>query len=192
MNFLKGEFHKCCGNSCDFPSAKWPEVVFAGRSNVGKSSIINRIFNMKHIAKTSSSPGKTATINFYAAGNGFLVDLPGYGYAKTSKNEKQKWANLIETYYASNRSICLTVIVIDCRRGISDYDRIMADFLIKKRIKFIFVLNKADKLTKSYSKNIYETVKLEFEAIKVILLSVKKMEGIEALKQAILKAVNEN
>ena len=100
MNFLKGEFHKCCGNSCDFPSAKWPEVVFAGRSNVGKSSIINRIFNMKHIAKTSSSPGKTATINFYAAGNGFLVDLPGYGYAKTSKNEKQNQGQVI----ADNKS----------------------------------------------------------------------------------------
>lgn len=190
MNFSKGEFFKCCGNFYSFPKIKWPEVVFAGKSNVGKSSIINRVFNLKHIAKTSSSPGKTATINFYSAENGFLVDLPGYGYAKISKTEKQKWANLIYSYYSSNRLIYLTIIVVDCRRGISDFDRKMVSFLNERKINFIIILNKIDKLTKTALNEIYETTSSEFKACKIIKLSVKTMEGVETLKKTILEIVN--
>lgn len=189
MNFLKGEFFKCCGQALDLPKAELPEVAFVGRSNVGKSSIINRIFNLKHIAKTSSTPGKTATINFYVAGNGFLVDLPGYGYAKISKLEKQRWANLTHSYYFGARLICLTIVVIDCRRGASDFDRKMISFLSEIKINFIIIMSKIDKLKTGALAKAYENLKLEFENCKILKFSAKTMEGLEELKQTILNYV---
>lgn len=190
MNFLKGEFFKCCGLGCSFPETNLPEVVLVGKSNVGKSSIINRIFNLKHIAKTSSTPGKTATINFYKAGNGFLVDLPGYGYAKIAKTEKQKWANLTHSYYFSKRNICLNIIIIDSRRGVSDFDRQMINFLNELGLKFIIVLNKIDKLNKAELNKVFEMAVLEFANFKIIKFSVKTIEGLEELKETILSFVN--
>ncbi len=183
MNFLNGSFFRCCGRVDDFPNFGWPEVVFVGRSNVGKSSLINKILNRKKIAKVSSTPGKTATVNFYDVENCFLVDLPGYGYAKISQKEKQRWVNLTNSYFFGDRKILMVVLVIDCRRGLCELDWQMIGLL--KGIKFIIVLNKADKLKKSQQENVFGEVcgSLEgFGCFKVLMVSTKTFQGLHELK----------
>ena len=125
-----------------------PDVVFSGRSNVGKSSLINKLCNRKGLARVSSKPGKTATINFFDAGSFNLVDLPGYGYAKVSKVEKLRWAELVEGYFAANRDIALVVQIIDMRHKPTADDMNMINFLYDNGIPFIVVATKADKLNK--------------------------------------------
>ncbi|WP_316638069.1 ribosome biogenesis GTP-binding protein YihA/YsxC [uncultured Ruminococcus sp.] len=125
-----------------------PDVVFSGRSNVGKSSLINKLCNRKGLARVSSKPGKTATINFFDAGSFNLVDLPGYGYAKVSKVEKLRWAELVEGYFAANRDIALVVQIIDMRHKPTADDMNMINFLYDSNIPFIVVATKADKLNK--------------------------------------------
>lgn len=189
MDFSKGAFFKCCGFRNSFPQLKFPEVSFVGKSNVGKSSIINRIFNVKKLARTSSRPGKTATINFYSAGRGFLVDLPGYGFAKISKKEKQRWADLTYSYFFSKRLICLVVVVFDCRRILSELDKEMVGFLVKNGFNLIFVLNKIDKISKTSLNEVYRNYSLEFANYRLIKFSVKTMEGLQELKETILSFV---
>lgn len=189
MNFLNGSFFRCCGRVDDFPNFGWPEVVFVGRSNVGKSSLINRILNRKRIAKISSKPGKTATVNFYDVENCFLVDLPGYGYAKISKKEKQKWADLTNSYFFGDRKILMVVLVIDCRRGLCELDRQMISLLKGRR--FIIVLNKADKLKKSQQESVLSGVcrSLEgFDCFEVLMVSTKTFQGLQELKCLILNS----
>ena len=125
-----------------------PDVVFSGRSNVGKSSLINKLCNRKGLARVSSKPGKTATINFFDAESFNLVDLPGYGYAKVSKVEKLRWAELVEGYFAAGRDIALVVQIIDMRHKPTADDRNMINFLYDNGIPFIVVATKADKLNK--------------------------------------------
>ena len=125
-----------------------PDVVFSGRSNVGKSSLINKLCNRKGLARVSSKPGKTATINFFDAGSFNLVDLPGYGYAKVSKVEKLRWAELVEGYFAADRDIALVVQIIDMRHKPTADDMNMINFLYDSNIPFIVVATKADKLNK--------------------------------------------
>lgn len=107
MNFNKAEFYASYGQYKQIPPAEKVEIAFAGRSNVGKSSLINKIFNRKSLARVSSVPGKTATINFYKIDDCFMVDLPGYGYAKIAKSDKLRWSSLIEGYLMSDRDIAL-------------------------------------------------------------------------------------
>ena len=125
-----------------------PDVVFSGRSNVGKSSLINKLCNRKGLARVSSKPGKTATVNFFDAGSFNLVDLPGYGYAKVSKVEKLRWAELVEGYFAAGRDIALAVQIIDMRHKPTTDDMNMINFLYDNGIPFIVVATKADKLNK--------------------------------------------
>ena len=125
-----------------------PDVVFSGRSNVGKSSLINKLCNRKALARVSSKPGKTATINFFDAGTFNLVDLPGYGYAKVSKVEKLRWAELVEGYFAAGRDIALVVQIIDMRHKPTADDMNMINFLYDNGVPFIVVATKADKLNK--------------------------------------------
>lgn len=189
MNFLNGSFFRCCGRVDDFPNFGWPEVVFVGRSNVGKSSLINRILNRKRIAKISSKPGKTATVNFYDVENCFLVDLPGYGYAKISKKEKQKWADLTNSYFFGDRKILMVVLVIDCRRGLCELDRQMISLLKGRR--FIIVLNKADKLKKSQQESVLSGVCRSlkgFDCFEVLMVSTKTFQGLQELKCLILNS----
>ena len=126
-----------------------PDVVFSGRSNVGKSSLINKLCNRKALARVSSKPGKTATINFFDAGSFNLVDLPGYGYAKVSKVEKLRWAELVEGYFAAGRDIALVVQIIDMRHKPTADDMNMINFLYDNGVPFIVVATKSDKLNKS-------------------------------------------
>lgn len=148
MNFNKAEFDKAFGISQQLPMSDKPEITFAGRSNVGKSSLLNKLFNRKNLARVSSVPGKTVTINFYNVDNQRFVDLPGYGYAKISKQERDRFGELMEGYFQSGRQINLVVQLIDMRHKPTADDYSMISFLEQMRIPFIVVLTKADKLKK--------------------------------------------
>ena len=147
MNYHKVKFLTSFGTAGQLPPSEKPEIVFAGRSNVGKSSLINRLFNQKSLARVSATPGKTATINFFETENLIFADLPGYGYAKVSRGEKRRWADLIEGYFAQDRDIALVLSLVDSRHPPSADDRMMLEFLIENELPFVVVLTKIDKLS---------------------------------------------
>lgn len=191
MDFKNVAFHCSYGISSQLPESSRAEVAFAGRSNVGKSSLINKVLNRKSLARVSSVPGKTATINFYTADDFYLVDLPGYGYAKVAKSEKYRWSELIEGYYAQDRQFALTVLLIDMRHAPSELDIQMVDFLVQKELPFIVVLTKADKLNKTETNQMMEVFRKQFpyaEDLTIIPSSSEKGIGIEEIR-AILKDV---
>lgn len=199
MNFNKAEFYASYGKFSQIPAAEKPEIAFSGRSNVGKSSLINKIFNRKNLARVSSVPGKTATINFYSVDDSFMSDLPGYGYAKVSKNEKLRWSELIEGYLTSERDIALVVQLIDMRHPPSKDDLHMIDFLIDCEQPFIIVFTKADKLSKrereERRKGFSEEIPY-FDQIKSIEFSAVTGEGADeiraVLEEAVIDELSEN
>lgn len=131
-----------------YPENNLPEIAFAGRSNVGKSSLINVILNRKRFARTSSSPGKTQTINFYEVNNAFrIVDLPGYGYARVSKTEKEKWGSMVEGYLKSRENLLKVVQLIDARRPPTDMDMQMYEWLRYYQLDGFVVATKSDKIS---------------------------------------------
>lgn len=133
-----------------YPQDVLPEIALVGRSNVGKSSLINTLVNRKKLARTSSQPGKTQTINFYRVNDRlYLVDLPGYGYAKVSKRERQRWAQFIEQYLTTRRQLSLVCHVVDIRHRPTEDDRLMADWLHYHGVNRLVVATKSDKLSKN-------------------------------------------
>ena len=148
MNFNKAEFVRSYGEYSQLPPSDRLELAFAGRSNVGKSSLINKIFNRKNLARVSAVPGKTATINYYSLENIYLVDLPGYGYAKVAKSDKVRWSGLIEGYLHDDRNLGLIFQLIDMRPPPTADDMQMINFLIESEIPFVIIFTKADKLSK--------------------------------------------
>lgn len=159
MNFNQIQFETSFGRPDQLFESDLPEIAFVGRSNVGKSSMINRVFSRKNLARVSSSPGKTATINFFKLGNMRFADLPGYGFARVSKEEKQRWGKLMEAYFSSGRHIELVLSLMDMRHPPSKDDLVMVDFLIDCEIPFVVVLTKADKLSKKERVEMRETIK---------------------------------
>ncbi len=149
MNDNKAEFFTSYGEYKQLPPASLPEFAFSGRSNVGKSSLINKLVNRKALARTSSVPGKTATINFFKIEEIFFVDLPGYGYAKIAKSDKLRWSSLIEGYLTSDREIELVFQLIDMRHAPSKDDMLMINFMIENELPFVIIFTKADKLNKT-------------------------------------------
>jgi len=149
MKLEKAEFEAAFGTVTQIFPCTMPEAVFAGRSNVGKSSLINKLLGRKSLARVSSQPGKTATINFYSCEGARLVDLPGYGYAKVSRSEKERWAGLIDGYFAQSRDIRLVVMLIDSRHKPTADDITMLDFLEETGFPTVIALTKIDKLNKS-------------------------------------------
>lgn len=149
MNYNKAEFKASYGSLKQLPPPECPEFAFSGRSNVGKSSLINKLLNRKALARVSSVPGKTVTVNFYSLENIYIVDLPGYGYAKVAKSEKERWAGLVEGYLRKRESLALVFQLIDFRHPPTADDLLMIDFLIESEIPFVVVLTKADKLKKN-------------------------------------------
>jgi len=148
VNFHNASFHTSVFDIRKLPLLQKAEIVFAGRSNVGKSSMINKILNRKGIARTSATPGKTASINFYNIDQKvFLVDLPGYGYAKKSDKEKENWSLLIEGYFNSERRIDQVFLLVDSRHEPTRFDIIMKEFLDATGLEYIVVLTKCDKLS---------------------------------------------
>lgn len=148
MNFNKAEFFRSYGEFSQLPKSDRLELAFAGRSNVGKSSLINKVFNRKNLARVSAVPGKTATINFYSLENIYLVDLPGYGYAKVAKSDKVRWSGLIEGYLHDDRELGLIFQLIDMRHPPTKDDMQMISFMIESELPFVIVFTKADKLSK--------------------------------------------
>ena len=149
MNFNLIKFEAAAGLKNQLIKSDLPEIVFSGRSNVGKSTLINKIVNRKSLARTSSQPGKTATINFFKMPDFRLVDLPGYGYAKVSGSEKLRWSGLINGYFESGRKIALVIQILDMRHEPSKDDGDMIDYLIESGLPFIVVCTKCDKLNKT-------------------------------------------
>ncbi len=194
MNFNIAEFYASYGRSDQIPAPEKPEIAFSGRSNVGKSSLINKLFNRKNLARVSAVPGKTATINFYDLGDVFMTDLPGYGYAKVSKSEKLRWAELIEGYLNSDRDIALIVQLIDIRHSPSEDDLHMINFLIDNEFPFIIVFTKADKLSRRERERRRLGFASEipcFDSIKMVEFSAVTGEGAEDIRVLISEAVSE-
>jgi len=191
MNFNKAEFDKAFGISQQLPMSDKPEITFAGRSNVGKSSLLNKLFNRKNLARVSSVPGKTVTINFYNVDNQRFVDLPGYGYAKISKQERDRFGELIEGYFQSGRKINLVVQLIDMRHKPTADDYSMISFLEQMRIPFIVVLTKADKLKKKEYALREQSVITELNnpEYPVIPFSSVTGQGVDEIKKLIEKAL---
>lgn len=191
MNFNKAEFEKAFGLSTQLPIADKPEITFAGRSNVGKSSLLNKLFNRKNLARVSSVPGKTVTVNFYNVDGERFVDLPGYGYAKIPKAEKQRFAELMEGYFQSGRDIRLVVQLIDMRHKPTADDMAMISFLKQFEIPFAVVLTKSDKLKKKEYASQKELIinELGNPEYPVIPFSSVTGEGVEEIKCVIEKAL---
>jgi GTP-binding protein len=188
MNYNKAEFCASYGRFSQIPPPERMEIAFAGRSNVGKSTLINKLFNRKNLARVSSVPGKTATINFYGLENVYFVDLPGYGYAKVSKSEKERWSGLIEGYLNADRDLRLVFMLIDMRHAPSADDIHMIDYLINAEMPFVIVLTKADKLKKTERERRMEAFKTEipcFEETHVIPFSSQTFEGVDELRSII-------
>ena len=174
------------------PPSKAPEVAFAGRSNVGKSSLLNALLNRRALAKVSAKPGKTATINFFDVDGIDFVDLPGYGYAKVAKDELERWADLIEGYFNQPRNIALAVSLIDIRHEPSELDHTMVQFLQNMDLPYAVVLTKADKLSKQKAMSQKKTISKQLnlsEEVPVLITSSEKKQGLEDLRKLIVEHV---
>ena len=185
MNYAKAAFKASYGLSAQLPESDRPEIIFSGRSNVGKSSLINKLCNRKSLARVSATPGKTATINFYTVDSVYFVDLPGYGYAKVAQAERQRWDRLINTYFEQARKNALLIQLLDSRHAPSADDRIMLEYLAHHQIPFVVALTKADKLKKAQA----TAAVIEFTEIcapygckAVILTSAQTGAGVEELR----------
>ncbi len=185
MNFSSAVFEAAFGTAKQMPESTCSEVCFAGRSNVGKSSLINRVLGRKNLAYVSTKPGKTVTINFYRIGDLRLVDLPGYGYAKVSDSERLRWADLMETYFNSGRSIKMTFQLIDMRHEPSAFDIDMINFLKASKIPFTVVLTKSDKLNKAEYKASCERMREILGNDDFIPFSALNGDGAEAIRDVI-------
>ncbi len=194
MNFNQVVFETSFGTFSQLPKSDLPEIVFSGRSNVGKSSLINAIFNRKSLARVSSVPGKTTTINFFRMKNVRFVDLPGYGYAKVAKTEKSRWSDLIGGYFDDDRDIALVMQLIDVRHSPSKEDMIMINFLIESELPFIIILTKSDKLSKKQLEERTSAFKSEIpysDQITMIPFSSTHLVGVEEVRNIIKEVIEE-
>ncbi len=192
MNFNIVEFEAAYGKSKQIPESDIPEIVFSGKSNVGKSSLINKLLNRKSIARVSATPGKTATINFFRLTDVRFADLPGYGYAKISKSERDRWAELVEGYFSQKRNIALVVQICDIRHSPTADDMNMIDFLSSNGFPYIVALTKLDKLKSSQRQPRIEALSeelSEFEGIRLFPCSSQNGEGIDEIRKAIEESI---
>ena len=190
MNLNKVEFLISAASSRDFPGRRLPEIAFAGKSNVGKSSVINRILNRKNFARVGDKPGKTVHVNYFTVDDKcYFVDLPGYGYAKVSQAEKDRWGRLMEDYFAAGR-IDLGVLIVDSRHAPTNNDITMARWFLDSGCPFVVVANKLDKLKKSEilpnMQRIREDLELP-ESCTVLPFSAEKGTGRDELVRLILQ-----
>lgn len=194
MNFQNVEFLISSASSRDFPMNRLPEIAFAGKSNVGKSSVINRLLQRKNFARVGDKPGKTVHVNYFVIDRKcYLVDLPGYGFAKVSQSEKERWGRLMEEYFAAGR-IDLGILIVDYRHPPTNNDVTMARWFLDSDCPFVVVANKMDKLKKSELKPNLEIIRRDLELpdnVEIIPFSAEKGDGREALVKHILSAVRE-
>lgn len=197
MNYHNVRFTAAYGTSKQLPPSTRAEVSFVGRSNVGKSSLMNKLFNRKKLAKVSATPGKTSTINFFEAEWADFVDLPGYGFAQVSKSEKARWREMIEGYYNQDREFCCVVSLIDIRHPATALDVNMIEFLIAAKLPFMIVCTKADKLSKNKCAQSIAALRRQLgfsrDEVEIIPISSANGSGIDDLKAALerrIKAYN--
>lgn len=191
MNFQKVDFLISAASPKDFPKTRLPEIAFAGKSNVGKSSVINRILQRKNFARVGDKPGKTIHVNYFTVdGSCYFVDLPGYGFAKVSQKEKDRWGKLMEDYFAANR-IDLGVLIVDYRHPPTNNDITMARWFLDSGCSFVVVANKMDKLKKSELVPNLQTIRQDLELPEntpVIPFSAEKGSGRDDLVKLIIEA----
>ena len=195
INLQKAEFLTSIADLNKVPGDGLPQIVFSGKSNVGKSSVINRVLQRKNFARVGESPGKTTHINFFRIdGKAYFVDLPGYGYAKVPKSEKERWGKLMEAYFARPEWISLGILIVDARHKPTENDVTMAKYFQASERPFLVVANKLDKLKKSeLAPNmalIRQTLALD-EATKLIPFSAEKGTGRDELVREIFAAAGE-
>ena len=194
MNFQNVEFLISAAAPKDFPRNRLPEIAFAGKSNVGKSSVINRLLQRKNFARVGDKPGTTIHVNYFVIDRKcYLVDLPGYGFAKVSQSEKERWGKLMEDYFAAGR-IDLGVLIVDYRHPPTNNDITMANWFLESGCPFVVVANKMDKLKKSELAPNLEIIRRDLnlpEACPVIPFSAEKGDGRDVLVRHILDAVKE-
>lgn len=194
MNFNNVTFLISAAAPKDFPKGRLPEIAFAGKSNVGKSSVINRVLNRKNFARVGEKPGKTIHVNYFTVDQKcYFVDLPGYGYAKVSQSEKARWGKLMEDYFAAGR-IDLGILIVDYRHPPTQNDITMANWFIQSGCPFVVVANKMDKLKKSELEPNLVTIRADLalpEGTPIIPFSAEKGNGKDELVRLILTAVKE-
>lgn len=192
MNLHNVEFLISAANPKDFPANRLPEIAFAGKSNVGKSSVINRILQRKNFARVGEKPGKTIHVNYFTVDKTcYFVDLPGYGYAKVSQKEKDRWGKLMEDYFAAQR-IDLGILIVDARHPPTNNDITMANWFLDSGFPFVVVANKLDKLKKSEIEPNLQTIREDLglpEECPVIPFSAEKGTGRDELLKMILNTV---
>lgn len=190
MSFETAFFECSAGLPDQMPASTLPEIAFSGRSNAGKSSLINRLLGRKSLARTSSAPGKTATVNFYNLDFCRFADLPGYGYARASKSEQARMADLAEGYFRSRREIRLVVQLVDARRAPTPDDRRMMEFLAANGVPFLIAAAKCDKLNRTARTQREELYRSELfpRGARVAFCSAVSGEGVAAIREKILSA----
>ncbi|MBE6924296.1 MAG: YihA family ribosome biogenesis GTP-binding protein [Ruminococcaceae bacterium] len=192
MNLHNVEFLISAAAPKDFPCNRLPEIAFAGKSNVGKSSVINRILNRKNFARVGEKPGKTIHVNYFTVDKCcYFVDLPGYGYAQVSQKEKERWGKLMEDYFAADR-IDLGILIVDHRHAPTNNDITMARWFIDSGCPFVVVANKLDKVKKSQIQSTLDTIREDLELpadCPIISFSAEKGDGKDQLLNYIYSAV---
>ena len=194
MNFNTAVFENAFGLLSQLPESTLPEICFAGKSNVGKSSLINKTLGRKALARVSGKPGKTVTINFYKLDSARIVDLPGYGYAKVDYREKERWADLMEGYFRGKRNIPMVFQLIDMRHKVGEFDLSMLEFLNYYKIPYMIVLTKCDKLNKTEFAERLSSVREELAGIisdttEILPVSALSGEGTDKLREIIENSV---
>lgn len=187
LKYETARYEASYGTIAQLPKPTTPEVSFVGRSNVGKSSLLNRLLGRKQLARVSSVPGKTANINFFDVDGVKFVDLPGYGYAKVSHTEKQRWADLIGGYFEQERSFNLVISLVDIRHEAQKLDLQMVDFLTEAELPFVVALTKADKITRNKQNQAAAALRSSFglEQEQIIITSSETGLGIDELRRRI-------
>lgn len=196
MKIISSELEQIAAIISQYPEENLKEIAFAGRSNVGKSSFINAVINRKNLARTSSKPGKTRTVNFYNINKSFrLVDLPGYGYAQVSKFEKEKWGTIIETYLSNRENLLEVILVVDIRHAPSKEDVLMYNWLLQYDFTGYVIATKADKISKGqwnkHIKIIKETLGIKDSSL-ILPFSSDSKANLEKIHERIENILNEN
>lgn len=191
MNLNNVEFLISAASPKDFPARRMPEIAFAGKSNVGKSSVINRVLNRKNFARVGEKPGKTIHVNYFTIDKScYFVDLPGYGYAQVSQKEKERWGKLMEDYFAAQR-IDLGILIVDHRHPPTNNDITMARWFLDSGCPFVVVANKLDKVKKSQVASMLHVIREDLELpdeCPIISFSAEKGAGKDELMRHILSA----
>ena len=194
MKITSAEFVKSAVWPPQYPPATMPEIAFVGRSNVGKSSLINTLVGRKNLAKTSNTPGRTQLINFFTINEKIsFVDLPGYGFAKVSRSVKKDWGDMIEAYLRERQSLCLVVFILDVRRDPSTDDLSLRDWLAHYRIPYVFILTKVDKLSNNQAMSRKKAIEKIIDSStknKLILFSAKTKKGKDDILEFLINHLN--